>query len=206
MSIQDLYFVAEQPIASFATLCNQHEIILSRSLLCRTLAIQLLEEWDPMVSLDVNLEKLPIPHLLLFADQHKIVIDVYGLKLKLWHYLYQHRQFLHLKDSTFTPPLETTDSDKLDDVLSVPCFQDHYEEWMGQPVEVCLTLGETLETCQSTKKVDTIFLKLPQMPDIEAEEMSFAFQDNPELASLVSDVLAAESKRKRSRFLSIFTK
>jgi len=206
MSIQDLYFVAEQPIATFAALCSQHEIILSRSLLCRTLAIQLLEEWDPAISLDVNLEELPIPHLLAFANQHNILIDVYGLKLKLWLYLYQHRQLLHINESWFALPKETMDSDTLDDVLSIPCFQDHYEEWMGQPVDVCVTLGETFETCQSTKKVDTIFLQLPEMPDIEAEETSFAFQDNPELASLVSDVLAAETKPKRSRFLSFFTK
>jgi hypothetical protein len=206
MSIQDLYFVAEQPIATFASLCSQHEIILSRSLLCRTLAIQILEEWDPAVSLDVHLEELPIPHLLTFVNQHNIMIDVYGLKLKLWLYLYQHRQFLHVNESWFALPKETVDSDTLDDVLSIPCFQDHYEEWMGQPVEACLTLSETVETCQSTTKVDTIFLELPEMPDIEAEETNFSFQDNPELASLVSDVLAAETKPKRSRFLSFFTK
>jgi hypothetical protein len=206
MSIQDLYFVAEQPISKLASLCHQHEIILSRSLLCRTLAIQLLEEWDPAVNLDINLEELPIPHILTFAKQHNILIDVYGLKLKLWLYLYQHRNSLHIENAWFSLPNETVDTDKLEDVLSLPCFQDHYEEWMGQPIDTCLSLGETLETCQSTKKVDTIPLELPEMPDIEAEEASFAFQDNPELASLVSDVLAGETKRKRGRFLSFFSK
>jgi len=206
MSIQDLYFVSEQPISTFDALCNHHQIVLSRRLLCRTVAIQLLEEWNPAITIDVSLEKLPNPHLLAFAKQHDILIDVYGLKLKLWLYLYQHRQFLHISDSWFTLPKESIDTDTLDDVLSIQCFQDHYGEWMGQPIEESLSLGESLETCQSTTKVDTISLDLPLLPDIESEEASFLFQDNPELANLVSDVLAAESPRKRSRFLSFFTK
>jgi hypothetical protein len=206
MSSTNVYFVAEQPIQTFDQVCKEHEIILSRRVLCRALAIQVLEELDT-VDQEASFDAMPIPYLLAFAATHNLMIDVYSLKLKLWTLLYHERANLHLPESVFEKPEgDCVDQDTLTDVLDLVCFQDSYEEWMGQPIDGCLRMGESMDTCLATPKVDTIDCVIPDFPMFDAEEGSIGFQENPELASLVSDVLAAETKPKRSRFLTFFTK
>ena len=206
MSGTNVYFVAEQPIQTLDQVCQDHEIILSRRVLCRALAIQILEELETNEH-DEALATMPIPSLVSYVETHQLTIDVYSLKLKLWSLLYQKRHHFHLPNTVFDkPPRDTADVDTLEDVLALSCFQDSYDEWMGQPIDLCVQLGESVDTCMATPKVDIIDCVIPDFPVLEEEEGSLGFQENPELASLVSDVLAAESKPKRSRFLTFFTK
>jgi hypothetical protein len=103
MSSTNVYFVAEQPIQTFDQVCKEHEIILSRRVLCRALAIQVLEELDTNDQ-EASLDAMPIPYLVSYAAKHKLILDVYSLKLKLWSLLYQERETFHLPASVFAKP------------------------------------------------------------------------------------------------------
>lgn len=201
MSIEHVYLMAEQPITQFDILCASKEIVLSRRVLCRALAMQIAEELDTSIDLPDQFETMPIPSLLEFMNNQHVLLDLYALKLKLWMVLYTHRETLHLEDSFVKPVNEPLGDDTLDQILQLGCFQDGYGEWMGQ----LLPSGSVLKSSRMTPKVDVISVSAPDIPVYEEEEFDLVFGDNPELASLVSDVLAAETspKKRRSLFASL---
>lgn len=197
MSIDNIYLIAEQPITALESLCMSREIVLSRSLMCRALAIQIAEELDPSAELPNDFELMTIPDLLQILQQHHLMLDLYALKLKLWMLLYTNRDTLHLQDSFIKPLHQTIDEDTLDDILHVGCFQDTYGEWMGQP----LLEDRLTDVATATPKVDVIRVSAPDIPVFDDEDLDLAFGDNPELAHLVSEVLAAETSPKKRRSL-----
>lgn len=201
MSIESVYLMAEQPVASLEILCAAHEIVLSRKVLCRALAIQIAEELDPSVDLPAKFESMAIPSLLNVMKKHQMLLDLYALKLKLWMVLYNHRDTLHLEDSFAKPVDEMIGEDTLEEILQVASFQDGYGEWMGQ----AMTNTMSHEDVKATPKVDVIHVSAIDIPVYEAEEFDLAFGENLELASLVSEVLAAETspKKRRSLFASL---
>lgn len=201
MSIENVYLIAEQPIASLETLCAAHEIVLSRTVLCRALAIQIAEELDPSIDLPIHFETMAIPDLLEVINHHHLLLDLFALKLKLWMLLYTHKDMLHLQAWLSKPSIDLEDNDTLDDILNVVCFQDGFGEWMGQRLS-----DERLQTTKpTTPKVDVIMVAAPDIPVYEDAEYDLAFGDNPELTQLVSDVLAGETsaKKRRSLFASL---
>ena len=201
MSIEHVYLLAEQSITQLASLCALHEIVLSRKVLCRALAIQIAEELDAHLELPVHFATMTIPELLEFITNQQMLLDLYALKLKLWMVLYTNRETLHLEDSFVKPVNEPAGDDTLDQILQVGCFQDGYGEWMGQ----WLPLGTVQESAVLTPKVDVISVNVLDIPVYEEEEFDHVFGDNTELASLVSDVLAAETspKKRRNLFASL---
>lgn len=197
MSVDHVYLIAEQPIKSLETLCATNEIVLSRRVVCRALAMQIAEELDPSIDLPTHFESMSIPDLLTFMHQHHLLLDLYALKLKLWLVLYRHRDTLHLQNS-FDKPSETlVDEDTLDEILQLSCFQDTYGEWMGQSLDQ----GIVQDQNSATPKVDVIHVSAPDIPVYEEEDLDLAFRENPELAHLVSEVLAAETSPKKRRTL-----
>jgi hypothetical protein len=193
MSIDNVYLIAEQPIHTLDTFCVAHEIVLSRRLLCRALAMQIAEELDSSATLPSGFETWSIPALVEWMTAQRMMLDLYALKLKLWMVLYTHRQSLHVEDSFLKPTQEQIDHDTLDDILHVRSFQDGFGEWMGQ------AMSATESPLPATSKVDVIALNAPDIPRYDDEELTGGFKDNPALASLVSDVLAGEQGRKKRR-------
>jgi len=198
MSIENVYLIAEQPIQSLDAFCVAKEIVLSRQVLCRALAMQIAEELDASADLPEGFDAMSIPGLVEWMTAQRMNLDLYALKLKLWMVLYTNRERLHLMDAFLKPTQASVDADTLDDILSVPSFQDGYGEWMGQ------LLPSTGEPYPPTSKVDVIVVSSPDIPQFDDEALTGAFMDNPELASLVSEVLAGEQvgKKRRSIFAS----
>ena len=195
MSMEHVYKMAEQPIHHLSQVCHDHEIVLSRRVLCRALAMQIAEELDPGFQIPEEFETMAIPSLLAWMDEHHLMLDLYALKLKVWMVLYTNRDALHI-NSYFDQPVEpVSETDTLDDILSLSCFQDTYGEWMGQ------SMPDELDPTLNTPRVDVIEVELPQIPVYDDEELRLAFGENPELASLVLDVLAAEQAPKKRRLL-----
>ena len=198
MSIENVYLIAEQPIQSLDAFCVAKEIVLSRQVLCRALAMQIAEELDASADLPEGFDAMSIPALVEWSTTQRMHLDVYALKLKLWMVLYTNREMLHLMDAFMKPTQASVDADTLDDILSVACFQDGFGEWMGQPMPA------TNAPLPPTPKVDVIVVSSPDIPQFDDDELTGAFIDNPELASLVSEVLAGEQvgKKRRSIFAS----
>lgn len=201
MSIDNVYMIAEQPIAYMQRLCAAHEIVLSRKVLCRALAIQVAEELDPSVDLPPHFETMTIPDLLDVMNHQHLLIDLYALKLKLWLVLFAHKDTLHLDGAFELPNQQVIAEDTLDDILAVACFQDGFGEWMGQTIKDVEDNAEQ----PPTQKMDVIAVNTPDIPVFDDEELDLAFGENAELAHLVSEVLAAESspKKRRSLFTSL---
>ncbi len=209
MSMKDVYFVAQQPAALLQQLCDEHDILLSRKVLCRALATCITEEWHCDQTIPEDLADRPIPALSALLQQSCVVVEGYDLKLKLWLLLYLNKAHLHLPDTAFArPSTDVVDTDTVDDVLVLPCFQDSFDEWMGQDVARLDEPTKASALAQPTPKVDVIALSLPPLPRFEEEAGAAAFQENPELASLVLDIVKAEtgSTKRRSLWESFLKK